>query len=75
MRAVTATATIGADHMLTMQVPADIPPGVRTVVVVLEDARDVCEPKEPLKLSPHPVGPIDPACTYRREDIYGDDGR
>jgi hypothetical protein len=75
MRAVTATATIGSDHTLTMQVPADIQPGVRTVVVVLEEARDAREPKVPLKFSPHPVGPVDPACTYRREDIYGDDGR
>ncbi len=75
MRAVTATGVIGPDHLLTVQVPADIPPGARTVVVVLDDARNALRGPVPLKFAPHPVGPADPACTYRREEIYGDDGR
>lgn len=75
MRAVTATAMVRPDHSLTVQVPADIPPGPRTVVIVLEDATPNPRVLRPLKLSPHPVGPADPACTYRREDIYDDDGR
>jgi hypothetical protein len=75
MRAVTATAIVRPDHTLTVQVPAEIPPGARTVVVVLEDPPDALQGPVPLKFSPHPVGPTDPACTYRREEIYGDDGR
>lgn len=75
MRAVIATAIVHSDHTLTVQVPADIPPGARTVVVVLEDSRETLQGPASLKFSPHPVGPADPACTYRREDIYGDDGR
>lgn len=75
MRALTVTAVIGPDHTLTAQVPPDISPGVRTVVVVLENAQESYRPSVSLSFHPHPVGPADPACTYRREDIYGDDGR
>jgi hypothetical protein len=75
MRTVTATAIVHPDHTLTMPVPADIPPGARTVVVVLEDAGQAVSGPAPLRFCPHPVGPADPSATYRREDIYGDDGR
>lgn len=75
MRAVTATAVVQPDHSLTLQLPADIQPGLRTVVVVLEDPLPVCPADRVPTLTPHPVGPADPACTYRREDLYGDDGR
>jgi hypothetical protein len=75
MRAVTATAIVHPDHTLTMQVPADIPPGARAVVVVLEDPGQAVSGPAPLKFSPHPVGPAHPGGTYRREEIYGDDGR
>jgi hypothetical protein len=75
MRALTLTAVVRADHTLTVQVPEDIPPGVRTVVVVLEDTGEPCKRPSSLLFHPHPVGPSDPSCTYRREDIYGDDGR
>jgi hypothetical protein len=77
MRALTVTALVRADHTLTVQVPADIPPGVHQVVVVLqEETRD--SPGEPFFANwpaPHNVGPADPTCTYRREDMYGDAGR
>lgn len=75
MRALTMTAVVRPDHTLTVQIPADIPPGARTVVIVLEDANGACQRPAALTFHPHPVGPADPACTYRREDIYGDDGR
>lgn len=75
MRALTVTAVVRPDHTLTVQVPADIPPGVRTAVVVLEDANETSPRPASLTFHPHPVGPVDPSCTYRREDMYGDDGR
>lgn len=75
MRALTITAVVRPDHTLMAQVPADIPAGVRTVVVVLEDAQENSRPAVSFSFHPHPVGPADSACTYRREDIYGDDGR
>jgi hypothetical protein len=77
MRAVTATAVVRQDHTLTVQVPADVPPGEHEVVVVLHEVpareqRGFCLADWP---PPHDVGPADPTCTYRRENIYGDDGR
>jgi hypothetical protein len=75
MRAVTATAIVRADHILTVPLPADIPPGVRNVVVVLEDEGAGHQGPVPLMFTPHDTGPTDPTCTFRREDLYGDDGR
>jgi hypothetical protein len=75
MRALTATAVVSADHTLTVALPSDIPPGPRTVVIVLDEPTSPRRPGAALALAPHPVGPADPACTYRREDLYGDDGR
>ncbi len=75
MRTLTTTATINADHTLTAPVPADLAPGRRLVVIVLEDVAPVGPRSASLQLPPHPVGPADPTCTYRREDLYGDDGR
>ncbi len=75
MRALTTRAIVRPDHTLTLQIPEDIPPGQRTVVVVLEDSSEARQGRAALKFNPHPVGPADPACMYRREDMYGDDGR
>lgn len=75
MRVFTANAIIRPDHTLTVSVPADIPPGPRAVAVVLDEGPAAARGPAPLQLSPHPVGPADPASTYRREDIDGDDGR
>ena len=75
MRAVTANAIVQHDHTITLQLPADVVPGPQTVVVVLEDYLTPRSKRAALKFNPYPVGPSDPACTYRREDIYGDDDR
>jgi len=75
MRALTARAVVSPDHTLTLQIPEDIPPGPRTVIIVLEDSNEVRQEPAALKFNPHPVGPVDQACTYRREDMYCDDGR
>ena len=76
MRTLTTTAVISPNHTLTALVPPDIPPGARQVVIVLEDAAAMNHKSGGLELPPpHPVAPVDPTCTYRREDLYGDDGR
>ncbi len=75
MRTLTTTAVVSDNHTLTAQVPADIAPGTKQVVIVLEDAVPVKVKNDAFWLTPHPVGPTDPTCTYRREDLYGDDGR
>lgn len=76
MRALTATAIVRSDHTLTMDVPADVPAGAHEVVIVLPQSKPPVSPEVFLHNWPvHQTGPTDPACTYRREDIYGDDGR
>jgi hypothetical protein len=76
MRAITATAIVRPDHTLTVQLPADIAPGIHQVVVVFQEEAPRPPQEQMFKDWPaHDVGPADPPCTYRREDIYGDDGR
>jgi hypothetical protein len=72
MKTITTTAVIGPDQVLTVHLPADVSPGPHEVVVILNGAAVT---PVPTWTPPHPVGPADPSCTYRREDIYGDDGR
>jgi hypothetical protein len=75
MRAFTTSALVRPDHTLTADIPPDVPPGARTVIIVLDDVEQPIVRLDPLNFAPHPVGPADPTYTYRREDIYGDDGR
>jgi hypothetical protein len=75
MRALTTVAVVGPDHRLTARVPPDVAPGPKTVVIVL-DERAAAGPKTTsLRFTPYPVGLVDPGFTFRREDLYGDDGR
>jgi hypothetical protein len=76
MRAITTTAVVRPDHTLTVQIPADIPPGQIQVVVVLPEDATRPQPGQSVTDWPaHDVGLVDPTMTFRREDIYGDDGR
>jgi hypothetical protein len=75
MRTFTATGVVSADHVLTITVPPDVPPGPHTVAVVLEEPSVATSAGIDLHLEPHPVGLVDPNCSFRREDMYGDDGR
>ena len=43
--------------------------------VVLKPITAPAERPSILSLPTFPAGPADPAMTFRREDIYGDDGR
>jgi hypothetical protein len=72
MKTITTRAVIGPDRVLTVQLPADVAPGEHEVVVVLNGT---VAGATPVLGPPHNIAPIDPSFTYRREDIYGDDGR
>ena len=60
-----------------------IPPGIRGgkyhAVLIIDDepvAKATAKMKgRPLRLSSYPVGVKDSAMTFRREDVYGDNGR
>lgn len=43
--------------------------------VVLKPVLEPAQRPSLLSLPTFPAGPVDPAMTFRREDIYGDDGR
>jgi hypothetical protein len=75
MRTLTIKAVITADHTLTVPVPADVSPGVHQVTVVIEEAP--LAPPAPCSLMDWPAHAalVEPSNTFRREDLYGDDGR
>lgn len=76
MRTLTIKAVVAADHTLTVPVPADVSPGVHQVTVVIEEAP--LAPPEPCSLMDwpaHDAALVEPRDTFRREDLYGDDGR
>jgi hypothetical protein len=71
MTTINTTAIVGPDWILSVQLPNDVLPGEHQVVIVLNGKASPAHTLSP----PHPVGPANPAVTYRREEIYGDDGR
>jgi hypothetical protein len=75
MRTIEMTAEVGEDRKLVVQLPSDVPPGPHRVIVVVEEQPTGRPKREPLKIQTFDVGIVDPNFTYRREDIYGDDGR
>jgi len=77
MRTLEAIGVVQSDHTMTIRMPDDVPAGSHQIVLVFNDAAAMPNLFGPrtLTLNPHPVGPVDPNCTYRREDLYGDDGR
>jgi hypothetical protein len=75
MRTLTIKAVITADHTLTVPVPADVSPGVHQVTVVIEEAPLAPEPGSLMDWPAHDAALVEPKNTFRREDLYGDDGR
>jgi hypothetical protein len=75
MRTIETTAVVSADHTMTLTVPADIPAGACKVVVVVEAPPDTPPAPSWAKWPAHQVALVDPNNTFRREDLYGDDGR
>jgi hypothetical protein len=75
MRTIETTADVGTDGKLIVQLPSDVPPGPHRVVVVVEEQASERPKREPLTFSKHDLTLIDPSFTFRREDLYGDDGR
>ncbi len=74
MRTIETVATVAADHTITLKLPEDIPPGECRVVLVIENGKPPAE-RLPFGIEPHNIGLVDPNNTFRREDMYGDDGR
>ena len=78
MKAIETDITVSTDGraLLEFALPAGVPPGIDRAVVVIEEQLTEQESSlDQLKFSTHPVGPVPADCSYRREDIYGDNGR
>ena len=78
MRTIETVATIAPDGTLTAQMPSGVVPGQHRIVVVLDQESGqpaARTPKPPVELhvSPWEGWPAD--CTFRRKDLYGDEGR
>lgn len=71
MRTIEAIATVNEDGTLTVQVEG-VTPGQHPVVLVI-DEHVVTREREPLDLTPYPVGIAVDNFTFRREDLYADD--
>jgi hypothetical protein len=78
MKAIETNITVSTDGraLLDFALPADVSPGTHRAFVVIDEQLAEQKPsRDQLSFSTHPVGPVPADCTYRREDIYGDDGR
>lgn len=76
MRTIETTAVVTPERTVTVQLPADFPPGPCRVVVIPAppSAPDGGE-SIPLDLPIRDLGPWPEGFTVSREQIYGDDGR
>lgn len=76
MRALTAKAVVTVDHTLIVPVPQDVAPGEHQVTIMIEEQTPSPPGKPSLMDWPaHAVALLEPRNTFRREDLYGDDGR
>lgn len=78
MKSMQTIATVSVDGKLIVQLPPSIPPGEHRVLLVIDDGAGPSKariPKPPLALNVlrWEAWPAD--STFRREDIYGDEGR
>jgi hypothetical protein len=67
------TAIVTPEHQLTIQVPSTVPPGEHRVTVVI-DTQHTPAHQPQLNLIPLRLN-ASADTTYRREDLYDNDGR
>jgi hypothetical protein len=78
MHTIETTAVVTPERTVTVQLPADVPPGPCGVVVVVEPANPqppAARPRFTEGWPAHDVGPWPEGFTASREQLYGDDGR
>jgi hypothetical protein len=72
------TANVSVDGKLVVQLPRSIPPGEHRVVLVIDygstpSATRIPKPPLPLNVLRWEAWPVE--STFRREELYGDEGR
>ena len=71
MRTIRATILVDAEHRATIQLPSNVGPGEHRVTI---EFNDISKPWKGFPVLDIPwTWPED--YTFRREDMYGDDGR
>ncbi len=75
MRTIETTGMVNADHTITLTLPDDFPEGECQVVVVASEAKPPARKLNWADLPPLDLVMLNPNDTFRREDMYGDDGR
>lgn len=77
MRTIETTVIVTDKGQITITLPSDITPGKHRIVLVIDETflpPDVDKVKQPLKLNVGEWKNWSPESTFRREDIYDDDG-
>jgi hypothetical protein len=74
MKTIEIMLTVDEQGVATLRMPPDVPPGEHKVVMMIDETK---VPRTPMVFSSHDVGPwpFNSNETFRREDLYGDDGR
>ena len=83
MISIDTVGLVSAEGELVVKLPTKLPPGEHHVVVVVDTVvvntevnteREQEQPPLPLIFSAYPAAPVSQT-TFRREDMYDDDGR
>jgi hypothetical protein len=75
VKTIELTAVVNPDRTITVQLPPEISPGEHRVVLVIEEQVQAEPQRRPLQFSAYPIGLVSDTFTFRREDLYDDDGR
>lgn len=76
MKTIETTIVVDAEGKATLQLPADVAPGPHRVSVTIDEGHAPAQPFRAEDLPHHDIPwPFAPHETFRREDLYGDDGR
>lgn len=67
--------TISKDGVLTVKLPVSkVSPGEQSIIIILDDKKISSLSKKKFHLSTYPAG-INLDTTFRREELYNDNGR
>lgn len=75
MRVIEVTINVLSDGAVELEGPADLPLGKHHALLVIEASPATTARRRPLQLRSYPIGLVSVHDTFRREDLYGDDGR
>ncbi len=77
MRTIETTTTVEEDGTLVVKLPPDIEPGLRHVILMIDElpTTPVGASLPPLAIHASPWTGYPADYSFRREDMYGDDGR